>query len=220
VRNKIYEHVIKDFSCNPDGIKPWKKGKKFHDIDWPNAAKETTALYQLCRQVYVDVYGSSLLYRFKKFHFTSPTVMLNYLWVINPVHKDAIRSIQLDMSLARDLGCFREDPPRSCGKPFDMLASCKGLQHLRLNIYVSYGFFQIQWSTGNWQTRFARTCMVADSALKTIMESVSLNNIRRLKSFEMSWTPPNRALPLEENQQEYLLQIEEGIRKVVTGEQE
>lgn len=54
--------------------------------------------------------------------------------------------------------------------------------------------------------------MVVDSALK-------MSNIRGLKSFEMSWTP-NRTLPLEENQQEYLLQIEEGIRKVVTGEEE
>jgi hypothetical protein len=82
VRNKIYEHVINDFSCGPQGmypIKPRKRGNKFCDPEWRNASNETTALYQLCRQVYVDVYGSGLLYRFRKFYFTSPTVMLNYL---------------------------------------------------------------------------------------------------------------------------------------------
>jgi len=198
-------------------------GKKatFHDPDWPNAAKETSALYQLCRQVYVDVYGSGLLYRFQRFHFTSPNIMLNYLWVINPVHKDAIRTIELDLGLAKDLRCFREDAPRSCGRPFDMLAKCKGLQYLSLGISLSYGFFEVQWSGGNnWQTRFMRSCTVDESAVKKIMESVPLRKIRGLKWFEIIWTPLNRSLPLQEKQQELLLQMEEVVRKAVTSEQE
>ena len=84
---------------------PWKNGRKFRDPDWKNAPKETEGLYLLSRQVYIDVVGSGLLYRFRKFYFSSPTTMLNYLWVINPRHKDAIRTIQLDIALVTYLGC-------------------------------------------------------------------------------------------------------------------
>jgi hypothetical protein len=104
---------------------PWKKGRKFRDPDWKNAPKETAALYLLSRQVYIDVVGSGLLYRFRKFYFSSPTTMLNYLWVINPRHKDAIRTIQLDIALVTYLGCFAADPARTCGRPFEMLAAAK-----------------------------------------------------------------------------------------------
>jgi hypothetical protein len=82
IRNKIYEHVINDFSCGPQSdhpIKPRKKGKRFHSPEWRNASRETIALYQLCRQAYIDVVGSGLLYKFRKFYFSSPTSMLNYL---------------------------------------------------------------------------------------------------------------------------------------------
>jgi hypothetical protein len=143
--------------------------------------------------------------------------MLNYLWVINPVHKDAVRTITLDLSLARDLRCFREDAPNTCGKPFDMLAKCKGLQHLSLAIDVSYGFYEVQWAGGNnWRTRFIKSYTVAESAVKKIMESVPLRKIRGLKSFEIIWTS-NRSWDLQENQQQRLLQMEEEVRKVITS---
>jgi hypothetical protein len=71
--------VIAEFSYGREAVQPLKKGKKFYSPTWPGAATETTALYHLCRQSYVDVVGSGLLYRARPFWFKSPTLMLNYL---------------------------------------------------------------------------------------------------------------------------------------------
>jgi hypothetical protein len=79
VRRTIYDLVIESFSYGRAAIQPLKKGKKFYSPNWPDAAMETTALYHLCRQSYVDVVGSGLLYRARAFCFRSPTLMLNYL---------------------------------------------------------------------------------------------------------------------------------------------
>jgi hypothetical protein len=79
VRRTIYELVIKEFSYGREAIQPLKRCKKFYSPTWPDAAMETTALYQLCRHSYVDMVGSGLLYRAKPFYFKSPTLMLNYL---------------------------------------------------------------------------------------------------------------------------------------------
>jgi hypothetical protein len=79
VRRTIYDLVIAEFSYGREAVQPLKKGKKFYSPTWPDAATETTALYHLCRQSYVDVVGSGLLYRARPFWFKSPTLMLNYL---------------------------------------------------------------------------------------------------------------------------------------------
>ena len=198
---------------------PWKRGYKFRGNDWPNAPKETAALYLLCRQAYVDVVGSGLLYKFRKFHFSSPTTMLNYLLVINPRHKNAMRSIKLDLNLASYLGCFREEPPRSCGRPFEMIASCKSLQHFTLNIKFDWGHYRAQW-VGNWPSRSVKSISVKENILKTITDCVALKSIRGLKSFELLFTFTYTRSPFDENHQERLLQVGEEIRKLVTAEQE
>ena len=58
-----------------------KKGNIFYSANWPDAARDTSALSETCRQIYVDVVGGGLLYKAKKFSFT-PGLMLNYLWVV------------------------------------------------------------------------------------------------------------------------------------------
>ena len=104
---------------------PRKRGNKFHDIYWRTASNDTTALYQLCRQVYVDVVGSGLLYKYRRFYFSSPKTMLNYLWVINPVLKDSIRNIHLDINFTIYVSCFgKKGRGGACGRPFEFLGKC------------------------------------------------------------------------------------------------
>ena len=81
VRHKIWSLVFENLSCGNEPIRPMKKGMKFYSPTWPEAPKETAALSETCRQIYVDVVGGGLLYRAKQFSFT-PGLMLNYLWVV------------------------------------------------------------------------------------------------------------------------------------------
>ena len=62
-------------------IKPMKKGNIFFSHNWQEAARDTIAMSETCRQIYVDVVGSGLLYKTKQFSFTSG-LLLNYLWVV------------------------------------------------------------------------------------------------------------------------------------------
>jgi hypothetical protein len=213
---------------------PWKKGRKFRDPDWKNAPKETAALYLLSRQVYIDVVGSGLLYRFRKFYFSSPTTMLNYLWVINPRHKDAIRTIQLDIALVTYLGCFAADPARTCGRPFEMLAGCQNLQHFTLNIKLHPKYYRMQYKPGNWnhwqhwslrQTPVSMT--VSNTVLDLVAGCASLKRIRGLKSFELLWTPtrsslqnPVNPVPFEKNNEVRITQVVEEIRALITSKQQ
>jgi len=79
--------------------------------------------------MYVDVVGSGLLYSTKTFVFTSPTLMLNYLWVVNPVHRSSIRTIELWIPL---LNHHKALPT----KAVSFLAECKGLRELKLCLHV------------------------------------------------------------------------------------
>jgi hypothetical protein len=230
VRNRIYEHVIDDWSIGPkrgSPILPWKRGCKFRDPEWRNAAKETAALYLLSRQVYVDVVGGGLLYHFRKFFFSSPTTMLNYLWVINPRHKDAIRTIELDLHLWTYRKCFDEEPPRHCGRPFEMIASCKNLQHFSLNIKIFGAQFSVHRAPPfNWAGRGTVVSVsIKQEPLKLVTECAALRSIRGLKSFELVVTPdaPDRWTPgplsFDEKSQERIHQAEDEIRQLVTREE-
>lgn len=202
-------------SKNGSPIVPWKKGSKFYYREWRNAPNETAALYLLCRQVYVDVVGSGLLYQIRKFFFTSPLTMLNYLWVINPRHKDAIRSIELDLNLSTYMKCFVDEPPRTCGRPFEMIASCRNLQHFILNIYISWGHYELHHLQPHNQWGYvsaAHTLSVSERVLKLITGCVALKAIRGLKSFELCF---KSRLPIHETNQARILQVTEEIRQLV-----
>jgi hypothetical protein len=216
--------VINDWTCGGEKggfITPWKKGHKFHDNDWRNAPKETAALYLLCRQVYVDVVGSGLLYAFRKFHFTSPPTMLNYLWVINPRHKDAIRTIQLDMDLGTYNQCFDDAPPQKCGRPLDMIATCKNLQHFVLNLRMKRCQFSVHWEGAFWRTRKAKNISVDETLFQLVLNCAALRDIRGLKSFEMLFTPTWWArVPFTEKTQMRQIEVVEEIRALVTKDAE
>ncbi len=209
---------------------PWKNGRKFRDPEWKNAPQETSALYLLSRQVYIDVVGSGLLYRFRKFYFSSPTTMLNYLWVINPRHKDSIRTIQLDIALVTYLRCFTADPPRTCGRPFEMIASCQNLQHFSLNIKLDQKYYRIQrgppYGIHYWHWSYRGTPVsitISSTVLDLVAGCASLKSIRGLKSFELLWTPMGSSLPnpvpFEKNNELRINQVVEEIRALITSEQ-
>ncbi|KAE8444585.1 hypothetical protein EG329_014416 [Mollisiaceae sp. DMI_Dod_QoI] len=133
VRLKIYELAVEDFTFTTPTtpIEPKKKGKKFWSPGWINAAEDTERLYMICRQSYVDVVGSGLIYRLKPFTFSSPAMMLNYLLVIHPVHRDAIRSISLTTKLSRSI---KNIQPLA----LSTLASLPNLQTLNLKLLLGY----------------------------------------------------------------------------------
>ncbi|CZT08450.1 hypothetical protein WAI453_007241 [Rhynchosporium graminicola] len=92
-----------------------------------NNITESTKLSLLSRQTYIDFTGGSLLYRLKAFRFASPTLLLNYLCVINPVHKSFIRDTALHIHLK----------PHSSTLPtkaFQLLSTCTNLQNVSLII--------------------------------------------------------------------------------------
>jgi hypothetical protein len=187
VRRKIYDLTIDEFIFGSNRIEPRKNGNKFYSPNWPNAAQETTALYQLCRQTYVDVVGSGLLYSAKTFLFGSPTLMLNYLWVINPVHKDAIRSIELWIS-------FHSRNKTLPSKALEFLAECNGLRHLVLGIDVDNSNCDITRIHGS------KTFAVSGKLLAKIRDWDALRQIKGLWSFYLDistqdnrWTPGAKA---------------------------
>jgi hypothetical protein len=49
IRIKIWEEVIDTFKNGYKLVTPWKNGKKFKSHWWADAAKETSALYEICR---------------------------------------------------------------------------------------------------------------------------------------------------------------------------
>ncbi|CZS98323.1 uncharacterized protein RAG0_07095 [Rhynchosporium agropyri] len=139
VQLRIYEYAIEDFSCGTSAIEPRKKGNKFTSFYWSDMAKEerigkhinniteSTKLSLLSRKTYIDFTGGSLLYRLKAFRFASPTLLLNYLCVINPVHKSSIREFALHIYLK----------PHSTTLPtkaFQLLSTCTNIQNVTLII--------------------------------------------------------------------------------------
>jgi hypothetical protein len=90
---------------------------------------DTSRLYLLCRQTYLDVVGRGLIYSQKLFFFCSQTLMLNYLWVIHPIHLNAIQSIELNINYNHALALNTQ--------AFDKLAECRSLKNLFINIKVS-----------------------------------------------------------------------------------
>lgn len=132
-----------DFSFGDKTINPRKKGVKFSSSNWPGAAHEALMLPLTCRQMYVDVVGSGLLYSHKTFSFTK-TLMANYLWVINPLHKEAIRSIQLEHRIVLNVTLPH--------KAFDMLATFKNLKHLTIRFDVCLEY-TAQYRAWDWAER-------------------------------------------------------------------
>ncbi|KAH6709205.1 hypothetical protein DL95DRAFT_441999 [Leptodontidium sp. 2 PMI_412] len=190
VRVKIYEHIIDDFSCGEEPIEPRKKGNKFWSPSWASIAEETTKFSQLSRQVYVDFVGSSLLYRFKRFSFSSGGLLLNYLCVINPVHKNAIRSITLNIN-------FRPNCTTLPNKAITYLSQCASLEDLRIRIHLPTELCRFSPTfirPPNLKTYRVTMDLPMDRKIeKKVRECVtqgSLRGLKGLKRFELIFCEP------------------------------
>jgi hypothetical protein len=204
--------VIDNFISGSKIIEPRKNGKKFYSPNWPNSAQETASLYQLCRQTYVDVVGSGLLYSNKYFIFKSPTLMLNYLWVINPVHKDAIANVELTLS-------FRNGNKTLPSKAFEFLAECKGLRDLTLYMVVDHSNCD---TTQYAASPYVIWYEISGKLLAKIREWDALRQIKRLLLFDLimfvdarAWKgslPPHRQITGAEGRYR---QLEEDLREAL-----
>jgi len=156
-----------------------------------NKHPETTKFYQLSRQVYVDFVGSSLLYRFKPFSFDSPTLLLNYLCVINPLHRNAIRSITLNIN-------FRPTCTTLPNKAFTCLSKCEGLEDLNIHIHVPqdlYRFGPIFHRPANSTVNRSTYEIIDKRILQRIKDCETLKGITGLKKFELVFVLPDRISP-------------------------
>jgi hypothetical protein len=144
--------------------------------------------------------------------------MLNYLWVIHPVHKDAIRAIELQLHFRPNNKCLPV-------KALTFLADCKGLQDLRLAIKIdqevcSYSIIRLQYpAICEWK--------VPEDLLARMMESQELRLIKGLKRFDTKievhqWRRSdlfgwNTQYRVQAQSQARLHEVEENLRGVVLG---
>jgi hypothetical protein len=127
VRNRIYELALQDIIISPN-----KNGKKFKSTaQWPNMILNYRSYSLVSRQVYIDIVGGALLYRFAKFSFNSPMLMKNYLSAINPAHKTAIRTVEFRVSSTA------KNPSLPSGV-FKTLTTLPNLQSLEVSISFAY----------------------------------------------------------------------------------
>lgn len=172
VRENIWYFVLNSLSYRNNVIRPVKKSKKFTSVTWPDAARETAGFYEVCRQMYVDIVGGALFYKFNKFAFRTPKLMDQYLSVINPCHKDAIKSIQI---------CFPFGPGSQKllpAKSLKILAGCEGLKHLSIQISIDL-------TRARPQNGRAVKYGISGAWLKMIRECKLLREIKGLKSFDL-----------------------------------
>jgi hypothetical protein len=145
--------------------------------------------------------------------------MLNYLWVIHPVHKDAIRTIELQVHFRSNNKCLPANA-------LTFLADCKGLHDLRLTIKIdhrvcSYSIIGHYPAFCEWK--------VPEDLLVRMMESQELRLIKGLKSFDtrievqhwrrfgpFGW---NTLYRVHAQSQARLHEVEENLRGVVLGTQ-
>lgn len=206
IRMRIYEHVIRDWSIGRSPIEPRKNRMKFKSASWSksdggmpfllelypeslqlcgassetkaNIQTETAQLYLLCRQSYVDVVGCGLIYALKLFLFASPNLMLNYLWVIHPVHLSAIQSIELHINYNYSLSLD--------SLPFEKLLECTSLKNLFITIFVrSRDCHRSVMHVGN---NFSAPYSYAlpESLLTKLADWKSIRQLRGLNSFRLN----------------------------------
>lgn len=231
IRMRIYELVIRGWSIGRNAIEPRKNRMKFKSGYWrksdegmpfllefnlkpaklgggasleteANIKTETAQLYLLCRQSYVDVVGRGLIYVQKLFFFASPTLMLNYLWVIHPVHLSAIQSIELHITYNRSLSLN--------SLPFEKLIECTSLKNLFITIFVGSGDCRKTVTYVGNHSWAQYSYALPDSLLTKLSDWTSVKQLRDLKTFRLNvdwiWRPQSLQL---------IKDFEDSIRSVV-----
>ncbi|KUJ22721.1 uncharacterized protein LY89DRAFT_728840 [Mollisia scopiformis] len=218
VRIKIYRHAINDFTFfSSTQIEPRKKGKKFTSYLWKDPAGDTERLYMICRQTYVDLVGSGLLYQMIPFKFSSPQTMLNYLLVIHPVHRDAIRNIIVDINLIHVPKSFHP-------LALSTLSSMTNLRYLEVQIIIAKRLFDrfIATAQGPYWNPARYTYGLNEKVIERLMKSVDPatlvedeEDVKRWKSLEtfvVFWAPEWMNMELVDGEAEKLESVAEAWR--------
>ncbi|KAN0103329.1 hypothetical protein V8E51_011642 [Hyaloscypha variabilis] len=96
VRNLIYGYLDQWTIISP---RKSKKGKFVNRLQYYKAIDTCVTLSQVCKQLFVDITGSGLLYYTNHFLFYTPFTMTQYLASIQPYHN--FRAISLRVPICR-----------------------------------------------------------------------------------------------------------------------
>ncbi len=143
------------------------------------------------------------------------------LWVINPVHKDAICSIELTFNI-------RHGNTTLPSEALEFLGECKGLQHLSLVMDVDTATCRKSWVVLQPGNYYRTTCYEVPSTILTKVEEWNaLRAIKGLLSFEFRiavTNPPyggyppwsiRAEAPAKPGCRERYLQLQDELRRVI-----
>ena len=181
VRLQIYEYVVPSL-C----LEPIRRHSKFYNkrTDPNHRLSNYNALTAVCRQSYADTVGSALLYKVAHFHFDSPGAMYDYLEIITPARKNAIRSIYLRFGLER----IRPDVSYSLSEThaLESLRSFESLRKLTLTVSLQ-GPATYEWRAclycGVWH--LWNVTSIPDEALAKIKDTAWAAGVHGLKLFKL-----------------------------------
>ena len=91
------------------------------------------ALFNVFRQVHLDVVGYALLYKLNAFSFQNPALMNTFITTIQLYGMNSLRQIHLKIRLPTS----ELSLPLKC---FKLLAKCEGIRILDLHISVNLEF--------------------------------------------------------------------------------
>jgi hypothetical protein len=148
--------------------------------------------------------GTGFLYSQKLFYFGSPTLMLNYLFVIHPVHRSAIQSLELHMQYSPSLALNSH--------AFELLPSCHGLKNLFITIHVSSSHCRRERASIP-HSLLLYTYALPSTLIAKLTAWTAIKKLRNLRTFrlEVEWASKSRS-------RELVSDIEKEIRSVVVGE--
>ena len=150
---------------------------------WRHLANETHNLYTICRQLYSEIVGQSLLYKFKEFMFSKVDDLYSYFWAIRPSHVQNIKLIEFKMDLLdAGLGQFRSKLDLAV-----VLAKLHNLQELYLTIVViSIG------CCAKVIDKHSQKFEVVEEGILLMKDCKAFGRIRGLRNFKLNlaWMPP------------------------------
>lgn len=190
IRLRIWDYVLSDSEAFV--LEPGTMKNKFWNMNWDaryanhlgnfHALRKYNAIIgTLCRQAYVDIVGGGLLYRQAHFDFRSSYSFVNYLSVVNPAHKEAIRSMQVRMDLVDTKKNYFMDSRRIPPRLIDLLLSCRNFRRLTIRIeeVINHGTGHYWWLARTFEKSW-------ENRLRLLKESCErLRGLELLETFEL-----------------------------------
>jgi hypothetical protein len=96
------------------------------------------SLSETCRQTYIDMIGSGLLYKIASFEFSNYPHLDQYLSVIKPSHKKSVTSLHLALELPIAGKCCGNLPERIPPRAINAVKACEGLRTITLDLTLHH----------------------------------------------------------------------------------